>query len=197
MQKNGLLKYAAITALLLLLSACETPTGRQSGTSSTAALESLSPAQASLFQSAIADLEQKNPKSAEASLQSLLREREDIAELWLNLALSQYQQQDYAEAEKILAKVLVAFPRVEQGHNMAGLIAVEKGEFKQAQQHYQEALRLNPSYPNALYNMALLQDVYLQDIASAIEYYNRYLAEVKDDEATKAWVENLVQSQKP
>jgi len=197
MQINGLWKCAAITAVLLLLSACETPAGRPTAKSSTASLESLSPSQAGLFQSAIADLEQKSPKTAEATLQALLKERSDIAELWLNLALSQYQQQNYAHAEKTLEKILVAFPRAEQAHNLAGLIAVEKGEFKRAQEHYQEALRLNPSYANALYNMALLQDVYLQNIASAIDYYNRYLAVVDEDEATKAWVENLAQSQNP
>ena len=57
-----------------------------------------------------------------------------------------------------------------------------------------DALKLSPQYANALYNMALLQDIYLQNTAVAVDYYNRYLAQVKDDEATKAWVENLAQS---
>jgi hypothetical protein len=45
-----------------------------------------------------------------------------------------------------------------------------------------------------LYNMALLQDIYLQNTAAAVDYYNRYLILEKDDETTKAWVENLSQS---
>lgn len=178
--------------LVIWLSACGTTGGKPEQKS--AGIESLSPSQTGRFQDALAQLDQQQPKKAEKVLESLLRERTDVAELWLNLALSQYQQSNFTAAGKTITRVLATFPRTVQAHNLAGLLAVENGEFKKAEQHYADALKLSPAYANALYNMALLQDIYLQNTAVAVDYYNRYLAQVKDDEATKAWVENLAQS---
>ena len=58
---------------------------------------------------------------------------------------------------------------------------------------YLKAIAIDAEYTNALFNMALLQDVYLRNIASAVDYYNRYLQHAQDDEATKSWVDNLTQ----
>jgi Tfp pilus assembly protein PilF len=179
-------------ALMMLLSACGTTGGKQEQKS--AGIESLTPSQAARFQEALAQLDQQQPKKAENVLESLLRERTDVAELWLNLALSQYQQNNFAAADKTVTRILAAYPRTVQAHNLAGLLAVENGEFKKAEQHYAEALKLSPQYVNALYNMALLQDIYLQNTVAAVDYYQAYLKLEKDDEATKAWVENLTQS---
>lgn len=178
--------------LVIWLSACGTTGGKPDQKS--AGTESLTPSQAGRFQEALAQLDQQQPKKAESLLESLLRERTDVAELWLNLAFSQYQQKNFAAADKTVSRILAAFPRTVQAHNLAGLLAVEKGEFKKAEQHYADALKLSSGYANALYNMALLQDIYLQNTAAAVDYYNRYLILEKDDEATKAWVENLSQS---
>lgn len=179
-------------ALMILLSACGTTGGKQEQKS--AGIEALTPSQAARFQEALAQLDQQQPKKAENVLESLLRERTDVAELWLNLALSQYQQNNFAAADKTVTRILAAYPRTVQAHNLAGLLAVEHGEFKKAEQHYAEALKLSPQYVNALYNMALLQDIYLQNTVAAVDYYQAYLKLEKDDEATKAWLENLAQS---
>lgn len=178
--------------LLALLNACGT-TGTRSPKGS-ANIATLTPSQAERYQQALNNLEQAQPQGAEKLLEDLLRERADVAELWINLALSQYQQKKWQVAEKTVGRILGSFPRVAQAHNLAGLLAVEKGEFKEAEQHYLQALEITPSYGNALYNMALLQDVYLRNIPAAVEYYNRYLAVVEEDEATKAWAENLSQT---
>lgn len=178
--------------LVVLLSGCETPgTGSSKGSASVA---TLTPSQSERYQQALSKLEHAKPQEAEELLEDLVREKKDVAELWVNLALSQYQQSKWQMAEKTVQQTLSAFPRVAQAYNLAGLLAVEKGGFKEAEQHYLLALKIRPSYSNALYNMALLQDVYLRNIPMAVEYYNRYLAVVKDDEATKAWAENLTQS---
>ena len=183
-----------LLVLITLLNGCETPgSGSPRGS---AGIETLTPSQSERYQQALGRLEETQPKDAENLLEDLVRERSDVAELWINLALSQYQQKKWQAAEDTVKQLLASFPRVAQAHNLAGLMAVEKGEFKQAEQHYLQALKLKPSYANALYNMALLQDIYLRNIASAVDYYNRYLALVEHDEATKAWAENLSQSLK-
>src|SRR5690606_37852398 len=105
-----------------------------------------------------------------------------------------YQQEKWQAAETTVIQTLASFSRVPQAHNLAGLLAVEKGEFKKAEQHYLQALAVDASYANALFNMALLQDVYLRDLSSAVDYYNRYLQYAPEDEATKSWADSLAQS---
>ena len=179
-------------ALVVWLSGCQT-SGGGSTPGRSAGVESLSQSQAEQYQRALNKLEEKEPKTAEGFLQSLVRERGDVAELWVNLALSQYHQAKWQTAEKTVDQTLMLFSRIPQAHNLAGLLAVQKGEFKKAEQHYLKAIAIDAEYTNALFNMALLQDVYLRNIASAVDYYNRYLQHAQDDEATKSWVDNLTQ----
>lgn len=188
-------KYRTIWLLMVLvvwLTGCETTPVSSPGQKSAGVL-SLTPAQTETYHQALAKLENNEPRAAEKMFAGLLRERTDVAEVWLNLALSQYHQNKLTETGITVKNILTAFPKTAQAHNLAGLVAVEQGLFKEAEQHYLDALKIKASYANALYNMALLQDIYLQNIPSSVEYYNRYLREVQDDEATKAWVENLSQ----
>lgn len=186
-------KFWIWVVLVALLSACGTTGGGAPGKKS-AGVESLTPAQSMRFQEVLTRLDQQDPKTAENLLDALLRERTDVVELWLNLALSQYQQNNFAAADKTVSRILTNFPQTAQAHNLAGLLAVGNGEFKKAEQHYENALKIFPSYANALYNMALLQDIYLQNTVVAVDYYKRYLALVETDEATRAWVDNLAQT---
>jgi len=186
-------KYWLFLVLLAWLSGCQT-SGGGSVSGRSAGIDSLSQIQAGRYQQALDRLEQKEPQSAERLLQDLVRERRDVAELWVNLALSQYQQAKWQAAEATIDQTLSLFSRIPQAYNLAGLLAVKKGEFKQAEQHYLQAIGIDNAYANALFNMALLQDVYLRNVASAVDYYNRYLGYAPDDEATKAWVDNLSQS---
>lgn len=183
---------------LVLLNACQSSGQKPSRQTDkkTSGIESLTEPQRALYQQALADLEEKKPQQAEQALSQLARERGDLAEPWLNLALSQYQQQHWEASAKTTEALLTRFPDLPQAYNLAGLLAVEKGEFSKAQEHYSRALQLDPDYANALYNMALLQDIYLQNIPSAVNYYSQYLRHV-EDEATKAWLEQLSQSAAP
>lgn len=180
--------------LVLLLTSCATKQQVGAPAATSASVTSLLPVHAEIYRDALSKLQNQQPKEAEKLLKGLLRQRTDVPELWLNLAYSQYQQNKWSEAEKTIQKVLIAFPKIPQAHNLAGILAVEQGKFKAAEKHYVDALQLNAAYGNALYNMALLQDIYLQNVASAVQYYNRYLETAQDDEATKAWVENLSRS---
>jgi tetratricopeptide (TPR) repeat protein len=195
MLMKTLCRIFCIALGIWLLSACQSTGPVKTGKKS-ADVASLSESQSVLYQQALTHLEQQQPRQAENLLQGLLRERRDIAELWLNLALSQYQQKKWQQVEGAVAELLNTFPNVPQAHNLAGLLAVEKGEFAKAEQHYAQALKLDSEYANALYNMALLQDVYLQNINAAVNYYSQYLRLIEDEE-TKAWVENLSQTAAP
>jgi len=74
----------------------------------------------------------------------------------------------------------------------ATLIAVSRGKYKEAETHYLTAIKLDNKNASAHYNLALLYDVFYQDIRSAIPHYEQYLALInQEDEDTLNWVEEL------
>lgn len=193
MNTKSFIRVCLVVATVFWLAGCETTSAPKSGKTS-AGVNSLTPDQSARFREALGKLDQEQPQAAEDLLVSLSRDRSEVAEIWLNLALSQYQQKKWTAAQKSLNTLLTSASPIAEVHNLAGLLAVEEGKFPEAEQHFQKAIALRPAYANALYNMALLQDIYLQNTQVAVDYYKKYLSEVKEDEATKVWVENLSQS---
>lgn len=185
-------RLCCLFAFAVWLSGCQSTPQPSKGV--VASVDSLSASERQSFDEALAQLASGEPKTAEKVLTQLRSARTDVAEIWLNLALSQYQQADYDKTAATLRTMQERFEDIAEPYNLAGLVAVEQGDFKQAEKYYSQAIDLKPTYSNALFNMALLQDVYLQNIASAVEYYERYLALVPDDADTKNWAAGLKMS---
>lgn len=143
------------------------------------------------YHRALTDLEDGKNLAAVAALESLTLSNPDVAEIWLNLALAHYHHNDLERAGQISDAILERWPETVPAHNLAGMIAMQAGEFDVAEARFENALLLNPGYVNALYNMALLKDVYLRDVPQAIHYYQRYLEYAGDDEETGHWLEEL------
>lgn len=191
------LRLATRISCLIVMAAwlwgCES-TATRSGGAGESVIESLSNSERKKYDEGLVHLADGRPKLAEQELSQLARARPDVAEIWLNLALSQYQQGNLGQAEATLTVLISDLGDFSEAHNLAGLIAVEKGDFGKAATHYQQAIDLKPNYSHALYNMALLQDVYLQDIASAVAFYERYLRLEPEDTDTKNWANGLKMS---
>lgn len=189
---RSLRAFLACSFCVFILFGCEsTPKKPGEATYTGGGLSALSEVQSTEYRQALDNLNDKKPQAAEKSLTKLLKTHKTIGELWLNLALSQYQQEKYSEASDSVRQLLALSSNIAEAHNLAGLLAVRQGEFKNATSHYEKAIALKENYANALYNMALLQDVYLQDVKSAIAFYEQYAAINTEDQQTKDWIEQL------
>ena len=60
-------------------------------------------------------------------------------------------------------------------YNNLGWLYTEKKKFKEAEKAYLEAIKLDPKYANAYYNLGLLYDLHLKDELGAIECFERYV----------------------
>lgn len=109
----------------------------------------------------------------------------------LNLATSFYQQGQFEQALTHCEAALAIDDTIAQAHNLRGLIAVKNKQFKTAENKYQKAIAIDKSYANAHYNLALLYDIYYQDIDKAYLSYQQYLRLVPDDKTTADWLEQL------
>lgn len=155
-------------------------------------VKSLGAVDQALFDNAVAAMANEQFQAAEKDLKILLTRRHDLEEVWINYALSLYHQstkQD--ELRSALKSIQDRNIKLPQSYNLQGMLAVQDGEFKQAEKFYQLALKSDKSYANAWYNLALLNDVYLQNVRKAIEYYQQYITLMPGDEETKSWLEHL------
>lgn len=184
-------------ALLILLSACSNnvKTTADSSKQNQVAVKQgrdLSDNEKIEYQQAIEALTANDLPKAEKLLQKLSDKAGVSTAVSANLALTYYKQQRYDLAEKQINNALAVNEANAETQNIAGLIAVEMKKHQAAENYYKRALALNPDFANAHYNIALLYDIYFQDIPNAYNHYKKYLSLVGDsDKETKEWVEQL------
>lgn len=145
-----------------------------------------------LYRTAITDLNNNDLKNAESNFRTITKSEPDLAGPWANLALINIKQENYVEAEKNVRTALERNPEMAQALNIAGFIETRKGNITKAKEYYIQAVVKKPDYALAHYNLALLYDVYLQNIKKAVEHYQLYLSLLGyEDIKTKNWVEEL------
>jgi tetratricopeptide (TPR) repeat protein len=73
----------------------------------------------------------------------------------LLLGREHYGKREFDKADQLLRQVLEVDDRFADVHDMLGVIAHSKGNFLQAEHHFERALQLNPSYTEAALNLAV------------------------------------------
>lgn len=115
-----------------------------------------------------------------------------FADAWVNLAQAYYGQKDYAKAEQAIARAQALDNKSAEIFGLAGLVQVGLGHYKQAEAQYLAAIKLDATCASCHYNLALLYDLYYQDLGKAIGQYQAYLDHITNtDEDTQAWIEEL------
>lgn len=66
-----------------------------------------------------------------------------------------YQKGEYDRAEHVLGQVLEKSTELADVHNMLGFILHSRGDFVAAERHFERAVELNPTYTEALLNLAV------------------------------------------
>jgi tetratricopeptide (TPR) repeat protein len=73
----------------------------------------------------------------------------------LLLGREHYQKRELDKAEPLLREVLEADDRLADVHDMLGVICHARGNFAQAEHHFERALAINPNYTEAALNLAV------------------------------------------
>lgn len=145
-----------------------------------------------LYGKAITYLNNKQYDQAETILNSITKKRPQLAGPWANLALIDINNKQLDKAKNELNKAISLDPGMSQAYNLLGYIEKQNGNINKAIVYYLQAIDKNPDYAIAHYNVALLYDIYLQDIPDAIKHYKRYLEINHDqDKKTADWVAEL------
>jgi len=144
------------------------------------------------YREAITFLAKGNLDEAEARLIEFSEERPELAGPYANLALIHIKRNKLELAEQMLSKALQRNPEMPQAYNLMGYIEKNRGNIIKAKDMYSKAIELKNNYALAHYNLALLYDIYIQDISKAVMHYQTYLALTKNqDKITAEWVNQL------
>ena len=189
-------RYLFILSIsITALAACAPVPEKQSVTTAqTGRVETItvSPADRERYKSGLIALSNNDNFKAEGIFNGFLVDRPELAGPYTNLALIQLKKKDYDLALELVNKALQRNPEQAQGYQLRAQIFLTRGKIIDAKKDYIKAVELKPDYINAHYNLALLYDIYLQEITLAIKHYETYLSLLKEtDEATQEWVNHL------
>lgn len=110
----------------------------------------------------------------------------------VNQGLILLRQEKYAEAETALREALKVNARNPYANNLLGIALRQQGKFTEARSAYQAALAIDPNYAKAHFNLGVLADLYMQDLALALSHYEKYQAlQSQPDPAVANWIVDL------
>ncbi len=158
----------------------------------TSPLSSSADREVAQYRDAISALNNSQLEFARAELQKITRNRPGLAGPWINLALIDIRKNDMENAMKNVANALERNPKMPQAFNLRGYIELSRGNVIKAADDYRQAIALREGYAIAHYNLALVHDIYFQDLKVATRHYKRYLELTNNqDRKTAEWVAEL------
>ncbi len=144
------------------------------------------------YQQALQLMKAGRNEQALATFRSLTSQYPSLTGPALNQALILQKMGRLPEAAKVLKKAAYGPTRDPRVMNQLGVVSRQSGQFQEARQAYQAALRLAPNYDKAHYNLAILADLYLGDLPLAIAEFEKYQSlQEKRDRRVDGWLKDL------
>ncbi len=143
------------------------------------------------YDTALRYLEQGYLEEGVTLLEAIVEAAPDLAAPSVDLGIALHTEGRLEDAEASFKRALVTIPSHPIALNELGIIYRKTGRFDAARQSYEAALAVYPGYHYARRNLAILCDLYLADLACALENYQAYMATVPSDDEAEMWIADL------
>lgn len=151
------------------------------------------------FDAAMALWQQGQVGEAEQALIALLKDFPEHAGPWTNLGIIFAKSNRRDQAIGALAKAAALNPDNKVAFNWLGILYREAGDLTRSRLSYERALKLDPDYALAHFNLGILLDAHLKRPADALPHYRAYqqAAGNEDDLRVIAWIAEIEAATQP
>jgi Flp pilus assembly protein TadD len=149
------------------------------------------------FEQAIAFMKAGQDKEASALFSNIAKLEPKLASPHTNLGILFHRQGKLEEAEAAFKQALQLDANDYVAANYLGMIYRSQGKFGDAEAAYKQALAAKPDYGYAHLNLAILYDIYLDNLPKALDHYQQYQHLSGDsDKQLVGWLADLRQRMK-
>jgi Flp pilus assembly protein TadD len=149
------------------------------------------------FEQAIAFMQAGKDKEAGALFTHIVKLDPKLASPHTNLGILFYREGKQDKAEAAFKEALQLDGKEYVAANYLGMLYRFEGRFAAAESAYKQALAANPDYGYAHLNLAILYDLYLDDLPQALKHYQRYQQlGGESDKRLAGWLADLHQRMK-
>lgn len=146
-----------------------------------------------MFTQALTYLQQQEYDEAITLLEALITKERRLSAPFVNLGIAYSRTGETKKAEQSFIAAL----RLDVGHAVAnnelGLLYRKSGRLGAARVAYENAVAQHPDYLPARKNLGILCEIYLHDLACALEQYQAYMEHKPNDETISRWALELKQ----
>ncbi len=143
------------------------------------------------YDEAVALLEGGADARAIVLLEAVAEAAPGLSAPYIDLGIAHHRAGNLEAAEAALGKALEANPNHPIALNEIGIIYRKTGRFTEARRSYEAALAVYGGFHYARRNLAVLCDLYLADLACALENYEAYMQTVPGDDEVSIWMADI------
>lgn len=190
-ERHRALQGIATAIVALALAGCASGPHPVEGDAASQAAADIPAEARTRFEEATAIMAAGDLTEAELRFEAFVLEYPGYPGAWTDLAILHAAQDDDAAAEQCITKALELAPEHAVALNQLGMLRRRQGRFADAEAAYLKAVTADPEYALAHYNLGVLYELYMQQLETALQHFERYQELSGEDEQVAKWIVDL------